>query len=1062
MKFMKKMLALTLISTTLMQQSWSIASSSSSSAEKDKVRVDLAPKVCLLMVDFISGDSNQNTPFESFMAKYSGLISDGTLYPIADKKNNIPGDEAKIRELYKLLMLDLGNDPVANCMTKLNGLDKTKPNYALDLFTRDRTNDAGPAASGSTMVSNVNLSHKEKERVGGTCAGNLNITCKDDEYSSSALDREFTGWLDFAQSKKSVQVSDVAYDEADCTCHHDNLVLKGKSTEKMGPEIDLEIQRIKDIVVQESAKKFVNSYSALNEDLRYYPAAATELLQYKGGEHIPEQEKLCQDPSGFQKAVDELCAKNGMTAGSAERMSHILSALDPKLKNLKFSDALAALNDDIGVLELPKSAQKDGVGKKLYRSDYDRARKVFGEDRKEPEIIFANRMITEMLGESSIQKNLKQRFKDEQEPIFALIDIMSDPANDKFMDRMLKTMNSDFAPYKLTIFDQLIKLKEEQKTHRKSKTADTNDAFRTAVGNMFFKGMNMNPGFKNLLMDRQLFTDISKKFSPSNYGDTRRGLFGIMTNDKAVLMKRMAERCGKLKEELAQNVCTKPEDILRNVRTSEVVGLIKDGAYALSSNEDAVNMAMCSFSKNKPDKKSVFSQTQFDNINKADYTNRKLNPVAQDNPFFKVAVMFQDKKKAEQVSQMVSYGVNENNSSGKYKASANHDADQMVSFKSLPKVDANSVASNSAANTHTVVPEALSNASRDIASTKEFEVPKTVAPASIPSSSAAFIPAASIAPTAQEEAKIAENLERVSRERLAKELSDSDNKHRVKEHISSVNEKDAEEIFRLRDQAIKDRQTISELRLQQERDKTEALRSEYEQLKTRFDNLEKTNAAPVVAKAPSVTTGGTGSSEGNLPRFETATLSAPVANGSTGGRSSGLNSPASSSASAGAATLSDSNSGSSNATGANSSSSTTVSTTGGGTGSDARGLALTVTQSVGSDGKGHAAEDPNKALISYLTKNEPTASQLQELKTSGLVLTEEDVNVDGQKVQKKKMIKFNELSPEAKSLVEQKLAHIKLQEVKRNYSRQALILELFSASMKKSNLNVKKSGSLNF
>lgn len=1065
MIFMKILMVVALFSAVLAKESWAI-----------QRRYEPVPLICGSMgkylqtasdpmvkktIDPITKAVNPASGFAYYKRMRASDVSNELYYLNADEK--------EIEAAYDYLTMEYDGNFTEDELEQACAKKLDQKKLYSKLVARDGANSPEFGKVAAQSVKNKAEAAIEAEKPkGGTCVGVLKNECDEAVPLVLNLTDNFSQWLDYETRRNNIpgpsdsQVT--AYDTLDCQCHQEKLKEKGKSTHKMGPEIDMEIEKLKNLIAAESAKKFVNNYAAVSEDMLYIGSAEAEILNYAGGEGISEEAKLCKDPTGFQKAVSELCAKNGTSEGSEERMSKILSTFNPKLNALPFKDALAGLNADIGVLELPQSVLKPGQKSKLLRPDYDRGRFSIGQDASNPQLKFANQIITELLKDSKFEKAILDTVSLGQEPFSAILDLMSDPKNDRAMDKVLKNLDEKFKLFKgKEIFANLGSMKENQMKFGNTLTSKGKQVnlYRNELGVLFSVAMQYSPGFKNLLMDPKLFTGITKKFSKKNHKHMNDGLLGIMRSNKVQLMQTMNDRCEKVQLEFAQNVCAKPEYILNNASTNDVLNLLKSTKYAKSPDEDVVNMALCRLAKNQPNKESVFGDILVVHTNpqmRSDYLNRKLKPDDQDNFNYNVAVMLLDDKNNRWLKNAVNYSTTESSSIGQYKSSATADSNQI--FSSKPSVRPAPVASIASSQVSLSDTSSTTSppASREVASVSASEVAKTiVAPVTSLSSPSAYVPAVSTAPAAPEDAKNIESLDRVSRERLAKELGDSENRTRVREHISSVDEKDAEEIFRLRDQAMKDRQTISELRLQQERDKTESLRGEYEQLKARFDNLEKAGLAqPAPTAQNNVVSGGAGTVTGaSAPHFETATLAAPVVSAnSTGGRASGL-APSSMS---GAATLGDSNNGSSNATGAGSS----VTTTATSAGSESRGLALTVTQAVGADGKGSVVEDPNRALINYLTKNEPTEKQLQDLKTSGLVLTEEDIAKDGQKVQTKKTIKFNELSPEAKSLVEKKLAQVKLQEGKRNYSRQALILELFSASMKKSNLNVKKSGSLSF
>jgi hypothetical protein len=100
------------------------------------------------------------------------------------------------------------------------------------------------------------------------------------------------------------------------------------------------------------------------------------------------------------------------------------------------------------------------------------------------------------------------------------------------------------------------------------------------------------------------------------------------------------------------------------------------------------------------------------------------------------------------------------------------------------------------------------------------------------------------------------------------------------------------------------------------------------------------------------------------------------------------------------------------------------------------------------------AEDPSQELIAFLSKNEPDFKTLYELKDSGIIFNYVD-HENGIPVPKSKVIKYSDLSEDAKKLVDQKISKLDAKEAaklkeqilisKRAYSIQALKLELLSS-----------------
>lgn len=925
----------------------------------------------------------------------------------------------------------------------------------------DVKKDANTFSNKTMNVANKNDNREVTTVLQPTCRGTIEV-CAPFLVNTFHLPQGFKQLMAFEDGKSTPGVH--AYDEKDCECLDKKREIDNKNATDVGLHAADETKKLKELVTRAGYRKFINEYAALREDLNYYASAETWIYE---GKKDPIEAGLCQNSAGFRKEVEDLCRKNGTLDGSQERMKNVLGSINPEFSSGSFEDGLKALDQDIRVLRLPASMQRPGGPTTYKRDDYDRSRLKIAE--KGDKVVSANMLLTELMVIPSIKKNILKKTGSDKTPLYGILQTLISPELRPQIETILQKLNEQFEGKNSSILSLL-------RTVQSEKNSDDKSNFENEINTIYNEAINVSPSFKNLIINKKLFDKTAGQFVyDKNHIE---GMLGVMEADSRNLKNNYRDRCETVQKNFAKAVCTEPNEMLKNVRPKDLALLVKYEHKFLGKNfpelnQDGLDKALCDINDIKSDKEPFFAEVMLSSVHphkKSDYTDRMLFADKQKNSFYLTAkAVMDDPELFKKLTNVTQSGGGRITSLDSYKPKAESSSDQLVFSKPQSHFAAKPAPHASLA---TVADPAQAAAPADITAARDVaghhkadEGHKTMTSPVFAQPSGPAYAAQPIASAVSENSKFHEEKITDFRDRLSKDLSGMDKKDKVSEHINSISEKDAQEMLRLRDQIQKDSETIAQLRLEQEKIKTESARVEYEALKAKYDSLDKEIKTATPSKiAQSTSTGGsTTGHESNQMAFESGTLKAPVAmNGSTGGRSSG-GFGGTSSMSQGSIT--DSGSGTSNATGSSpsssSSSSSTVNVSSSGS-TDTRGLALTVTQSVSTDGKAPVVEDPNRVLINYLTKNEPSVKQLEELKMAGLILTEEDISKDGKKVQVKKTIKFNELSAEAKIFVEKKLAQVQMTEAKRNYSRQLLMYNLLGTVGKKTNLNVQKTGSLSF
>jgi hypothetical protein len=584
------------------------------------------------------------------------------------------------------------------------------------------------------------------------------------------------------------------------------------------------------------------------------------------------------------------------------------------------------------------------------------------------------------------------------------------------------------------------------------------DAVRAEV---FNKGLTYHPGLKNILLDPALFNRASEN---------------LKTGDKSLVMSAQSnkdfvdhfgQRCESLQKKFAEAVCVKTADLKSKVSKQEMITVLANDKILNSSNgenREAINLTLCAMSYNQVSMGSAFSGfLPNEPFSVSDYQDRKEHRSFEDqnNIFSNYAKLNAQKspmsEQINNVASSVSYG---RHSSGQLKSSSASNISEAPSLFGAKHLDDRAMVdslgstkltspTNSSGNTavkdvESSTPERLD--SNPVTDKSSYQV------SNITPSTPQFTN--SVTPTISKTTEVKEqptNDEQVSpsREELKNSFTGKEQK-KIDGYLSNISDADAQELNRYRAESKKEREAVTDSRLELERLKTLELKAQYEELEKKLALLKKEKSSLADNNSSSGSSNSGGYQEANqeqekgISNFsgKTNTTNFQATGGSASGNSSAIGGNTQASGQ-----FRDPSSNSNATTGRDLS------------GKVADGMSLVIKSQAGN---GQAsAEDPSSELITYLTKNETDSKTLRDLKESGLIYTYE-VNENGATVQKKKVIKYTELSVEAKALVDKKISILvekessdlerQITSLKRTYSIQALKLEILSSN---------QSGSLN-
>ncbi|WP_408095931.1 hypothetical protein ACJVC5_12885 [Peredibacter sp. HCB2-198] len=767
------------------------------------------------------------------------------------------------------------------------------------------------------------------------------------------------------------------YGESDCKC----LEQKVKQDYKfMGQgvfsqEMQKERNRINGLIFNAVGKKFLNSYASNMEDVRYYLTNKVKAL----GTSPEEASNLqCNNARAFQSVIETECAANKVPKEIYEkRTKDLLSSFGDDMSDPTLDGKIKRIDEFILNITPDKKSMDVGPQRMFTRTEYDMIRN--GASKKAPEIGFMNTLLNGVLNHPTLKTQFESNLKEGLNPGHALSRIM----------------NEEYSPDVQNLLQQLISENKNQPLYKRLQgtlKTDTTDDYPDFIRNTYKIAVGAHPGLKALLTDRNLFNELLVK-RQNSYDNKRTNFIDLLEHDPKLLNKHFSTRCEKLRQNLAQAVCTPDEDHVKRVKRDDINKLMTQ--IIGKSNLPLKDLLLCQMPDSQP--KGIFNKLSFgfnDWLNRSDYFNRKLNPISQqDNGFSGAYRALNGNNGRGQVSEIVS---------------------ALTSFSREKRESAPEIASEISRRENFTIPQQTKpGATPEINHFSKNIAEAVSTPSETPRIPESFASASSVVPLAVA-TPLATSESKTMRSQLKDYLSDKENEKTVDKLLSNAQDEDVKELLRLKDELAQDNEKIINLMRENDRSKLKSLEESYQALEKQYQEALKNKSAPTTSSVATTaeteedlrdysrgsTTGtyNTGGTEGvyNGSRFSDST---PSHTSSTGGVSAGR--AVASTSSAGRNT------------------SQAVAST---PRESSRGDIIVETNSIHSADQQTDSQEINQEIISFVNKHETDVSTLQKLKDQGFILKFK-VLQNGVEIEKEMKVEYSAMSPEAKQILDKKIAH---------------------------------------
>lgn len=934
----------------------------------------------------------QNRTWEKFVHEHEGKLA------------KVPADVLTKMEVAYASVKNSSYAPSlieAECKKNLKTLAGRAVDRRLDFLKKrndeDEPMEDSPLVSMDAMLPSHGLA--KKTAYGPSPAG----FCEQSDISSNSSCGQNIGMLGIPASFSQIMAYEeqkttplpAKYSADDCLCMDNKLNKENKSAGAILKKSPQTSENLKKVIIKASGKKFLNDFASYLEDVQFYTTNKGWVLSQdkKDIEYY-----LCNNAEDFQREVDNLCAKNGTSEGQAARMAEIMGALGDKFnptgKDLK--SGLDALVEDINTYHEVRNVAKDQPNL-LTRSEYDKVR--FSLSRSQRQVAIVNQLTTVILRDKDLNERLMTHIQNGKTPLYGLMEIMSGKTQPENTKKLLQTLSKKY-PY---LKDKIQAMSEKIGT----------EAYDQGLSKLFHHALNLHPGLKNILMNPAMFSDVSKIVQD---GTKKKGMLRLVEEEKGQFDSLFVSRCGDLHRQFAEAVCTKDADLLSKVNPADMMGVIQaQKDFDFKNEQEALDLLICKMNENQLSERSVFAGLNLSEINPysaSDYLDRKLNPNQQTNGMANLLhTSNRDANFAKNVSSLTQMYNHERVSLSGDQLTKSSPGTTGTAMKFLKKsevapavTEVSSVAPAgepaSQGSSQTTRGPFIGPLPQNASSTSSGQVMPTYAAGPLLNPQVPMAPMDTLPVSS-------------SHEKLKQSFAASTEKEKINQLISSINSRDAQELLDFEASVLNGKEKITSSILEEERKKTRLMEE-------KFEKLAKPQEASTRAPA----------AQSSVPSNEAVT--AP--NFSSGGFVSN-----SASTSAPAATLSES---SGQAAGSFRHTSLETAAI-----SDAK---LVISSGLTVEGKQKGQEDPSQDLISYLKSHEPDGQTLKNLKEAGIIYTYESTDPSGKKIKLQKIVKYSELSPEARKLVDNKLAAHTYRSMRRAVSIQALRLELMAVAVKKS------------
>lgn len=794
------------------------------------------------------------------------------------------------------------------------------------------------------------------------------------------------------------------FSENDCACFDQNLQRDNKNKNEIISNAAKEYEKVDKAIAEAAGKKFINDYASFQEDLGYFETTTAWALQ-ENTEVKLSKEFLCTESKDFKTMIDDACRDSKMMEGKDERIAALLGVYG----NKNAADGSVLKN---GLNDLLTEIKKPDEKTNYTRQKYDDFRHGLTKPLVgQPELLVLDQLTARIVQNSDIKKDLKIFMDNGITPLAAIEQIISSEKYNKVVMQYVRDIDN---PRCKDIVAKLTTMKGEEFEKEKTRVFDL--------------ALTIHPGLKGLLLDPKLFGKTISKMKGSDGGIIEKA------EENLDIASHFTERCKKLQKNLAEAVCTNPAEMRNKVKKSEMIRLLGANESIGAKNEDAIDLLICSTNYNQFVSGSAFDGLAFEGARPflmSDFHVKSENNGAIS--FFSNAAKLQEdpafEARMNKIASAFDYErVSTGTSNGEERVpKANFNEADFVSrlkqkFSSeksnsdiMPMSQDKNESIPESINSHTGTKTGQINSPFKTNATNA-EIPKYVAQPGEESKGQEFSS---------------------PREELKNILSGSDQK-KVSSQLQDINDEEAQELINLRKQLLKNKEEISALKLEQEAKRTRDLRDQYEALESKYENLRKeknqVTERTFVPNGADISSGFKNQNSGFMNDRNPASGITPTTVSSGGGFTQNAVGPQ-------------------NQIGpvremARSNNGLNVDMPS----EEVAGKKLVITSTLKDGNK--TASDPSQELITYLTTNETDDKTLRDLKESGMIYTY-DLKENGKIVKVSKLIKYSQLSDEAKILVDNKLLLLSSKKptvlsdlekdkmlIKRRYSYQALKLEI--------------------